>query len=423
MQRLNGQVKPATNEFAQFAQAYFSPCKREFGDLETLSAKWNPEDMIPGLSDFDGRLIVAGTVGPEGMVKLDEVVSGVHMQLCLEYPRWARILEHTPGIAVTWDELYDPRLYNPETRMWCPHLGDVEAFEAFERHLACIPWQQCDEYFYLKKFAYYFSPYQRGIDPAINLGIFEPEYAWHSRAMHYFVPAIQAAIAVIKRKAIRGKLDVVRLWKDMLPNETIFDEIIEMTSKQYAFGGLTNDQALRLFENRLFDVLCTIKELVFEAADIVRLAPEDDIDKLRAQLKSSPPDPLMVLFNGIRFGRIRKSRYVFYTESPEFFASDRLLEGEFVNWTREVLVRAVLQAYGRLRCGKSDARLEEIIEAICPNVIDNRQADILRTMYEVSFDQYEPGKVRELINKIVPLWADYYLILEMLLQDARKLDV
>ena len=421
MQPIQGQTRLAPNEFKHFAQEYFDRCKKGFEPLDTIAAKWNFEDLIPGLSDFDARLLVGDGVGPEGMVQCDYVVGQVHLELCRKFPRWSRILEHTPGICITWSELSDPRLYQPETRFWSFHLGRGDEFARLEEYMSSLSWQPVDEYFFLKKFSTYFSPYQHGIDPPVNLGIFEPEYAWHSRAMHYFTPAAQAALAVLDRKVTRGKLDTLRRWKELLPGQSVFGEIMDMASSQYARLDLHDQKALARFEDSLFEVLCRIKQMVFDSARIVSLRPADDIQVLKDKLRDFPADPLLDIFNGIRFCRIRKSRYLFYFEAPEYFATDWLIVGEFTKWFRQVLIKAILRSYGRLKCGKSDAGLEEIIEALYPEIIDKRQARIMRQIYELCFEQYQPGSERRVLEQVVPLCADYYLILEKILADAKKI--
>lgn len=413
------QTKPAINEFHEFAQEYFLHCTAGLGSLDALVAKWNFEDLIPGLSDFDSRIIVTDCLGPEEMIRVDQLIGQVHLELCREFPRWARILEHPPGICVRWNELYDKRLYQPETLTWSFYMGKEQEFKKLEDYMGRISWSHIEEHYFLSKFAYYFSPYQRGIDPAINLGIFEPEYAWHSRAMHYFVPAIQAGLSVMKRKAIKGKFDTLRIWKDILPEEMIFDEIIEMALSQYNLLYIQDDNALARFEKRLFEVLCRIKELVFESVTCFTLNPTEDIIRLKDKLKQFPINPLVTIFNGVRFCRIRKGRLLFYLEAPEHFSTDWLIANEFIKWNREVFIKAIVGAYGELKCGKSDAGLDEIIETICPEVIDNREAGVLRKMYEISFIRYKKGMERESFKEIVPLWADYYLILEKILEDAR----
>ena len=37
------------------------------------------------------------------------------------------------------------------------------------------------------------------------------------------------------------------------------------------------------------------------------------------------------------------------------------------------------------------------------------------------FERYEPGMERQVLEEVVPLCADYYLILEKILADAKKI--
>jgi len=47
------------NCFSDFITTYFSECKRSFPKINAIAGKWEFEDLIPGMSDFDSRFICA----------------------------------------------------------------------------------------------------------------------------------------------------------------------------------------------------------------------------------------------------------------------------------------------------------------------------------------------------------------------------
>ena len=45
------------NEFREFIQLYYERCRQVCPKLIAAAGKWEFEDLIPGLSDFDTRFI------------------------------------------------------------------------------------------------------------------------------------------------------------------------------------------------------------------------------------------------------------------------------------------------------------------------------------------------------------------------------
>lgn len=421
---LNGAPHPETpcDDFRRYEQAYFDGCRRRFAQLDTLAVKWEFEDLIPGLSDCDFRLILDSSVGASKLIALDEAIGAVHTRLCHDHPHWARMLEHPPGVVLTWSELQDPRLYNPESRLWRACRGDVERFGQYLDTFPPDQWQPEDERFALGRFADYYGRYQQDLDPPTNLGEREAEYAWHSRAMHYFAPAIQAGVCVIDRRVVRGKLPALRRASQILDGQEIFAEIQEWVERHYQTPDLTNRRALHRFEDRMVNALREIRPLVFEAATIVDLNVDDRIETLRQRLSQIPEDPLKVLFNAIRYARCRKGRLAFYLEAPAHFDARRLIDGDLAKMSRHVLAGG-LSAYAQIKRGKSggDSRVtvDEIIDSICPSLITRREADLLRTVWNQLRSRLQPGGGIEAARRIVTIWNDVHLILESMFNDAR----
>jgi len=182
------------NIFPEFIHCYFERCRAVCPPLRAIAGKWTFEDLIPGLSDFDTRLIFLDDVTPSNWIDLSVAVGEVHTELASQRPEWARILEHLPGLNLTQSEMIDPVTYYPEFQQWSFYIGDTGFLSPIRDALADRPWGDRDEIFHLKKFSTYYGPYRRGIDPAVNLGKWENKYPLHSRYMHYFTPPVQSAV-------------------------------------------------------------------------------------------------------------------------------------------------------------------------------------------------------------------------------------
>ena len=86
------------NIFGRFIDTYFARCREVCPRLKAIAGKWNFEDLLPGLSDFDSRLIFTDGATVSEWIEMSVAVGTVHTALASEHPEWARILEHLPGL-------------------------------------------------------------------------------------------------------------------------------------------------------------------------------------------------------------------------------------------------------------------------------------------------------------------------------------
>lgn len=106
------------NDFYEFIRTYYRECRGRFPKIEAIAGKWMYRDLVPGMSDFDSRFIVTDDMSAEDWCQMSTQVGKVHLDLCHQYPSWARNLEHLPGINLTWSELVSEKSYYPEFKQW-----------------------------------------------------------------------------------------------------------------------------------------------------------------------------------------------------------------------------------------------------------------------------------------------------------------
>ncbi|HEV8718696.1 MAG TPA: hypothetical protein VGX03_38490, partial [Candidatus Binatia bacterium] len=282
-------LKNGTAAFTEFAARFFEETKNRFPACVSLWAKWDPEDLIPFLSDFDSRVVCTDAVGPDDWVEFDRAIGEIHLDLTRTHRDWARILEHTPGVNVTRDEMLDPLLFHPETAQWSHYLGDNEWWPAVEAHHRRQDWGDRHEYCFLRRFLYYYGPYQHGIDPPINLGCYEHKYALHSRLWHYFVPALQAALALVRRRTIRGKFETLCGWREIMPSETVLSRAQEIVERHYEVSELHDEWALARLENELYRVLEEVLDCVKDSITLFDATGPADAVRYKRELAAIAP--------------------------------------------------------------------------------------------------------------------------------------
>ena len=316
------------NDFRLFIKTYFERSRAECPKLVAIAGKWTFEDLIPGLSDFDTRFIFADEVTVEDWIRMSAAVGRVHTSLAEEWPRWARMLEHLPGLNLTRAEMLDPRTYYPEFQQWTFYRGDRRVLAETEDYLDQRPWSRRDESFHLRKFAAFFGHYLRGIDPPVNIGRWENKYPLHSRFMHYFTPAVQSALSIVQRRGMRGKLAALREAKDVFPHAEVIDMVLEAVDRHYEIPEYYEEPRLTVIERRLESYLGDAYTWLTGYVSLVDIDPTDTPARLKEKVAAIAVDPAERFFEGAKFSRFMKGRLLFYAEDILWFDSGWLIRNE-----------------------------------------------------------------------------------------------
>jgi hypothetical protein len=354
---------------------------------------------------------------PEDWVDLDRITGELHLSMATAHPEWARILEHTPGVCATQEEMIDDRIFHPEAQQWSLYSEPDSWYGQLRVFYAGRVWGERHEIYFLKRFLYYYSPYQHGIDPPINLGAYEYKYGLHSRIWHYFVPALQAALALVDRRTIRGKFDTLRGWLEHFPAEPILLKAAAMVEGHYESRELNDESALVQLECELFRFLERVMEIVKQRVTLIDMSSPTDVALYKSQLAALPTPPRVTIYDGVRFSRIRRGRYYFYLNCPAAFDAGRLIASE-MKWLKGYFTEPLFKAYGMLRTGSAKLNLDEICGEMRGGLIDDRDEKLIRRMFALSFDAQSAGRERELITQAAQIYPDYHLILERILADS-----
>lgn len=408
--------RPA-NDFARYIHTYWSRCRERCPRIIAIAGKWSLEDLIPGLSDFDTRFLADDTTTADDWARISIEVGRVHTELAREVPGWARNLEHLPGVNLTLSEITDPIAYYPEFPQWTFYHGDAAVLKRIAGYLAAKPWEKRDELFQLKRFVTYFGPYQRGIDPPVNLGAFEGKYALHSRYLHYFAPPVQAAVCLMQRKAHRGKLDSLRLARNLFPHPEIMDGVLASIESHYDQPGDYAEPRLTQIERGLETYLQGVIATLAPHATLMKIETSDTPASLKRKLAAVPYDPAERFFDGVKFCRLMKGRLLFYAQEIAWFDAAWLIRNELGRIVR-AFFDTPLNTYGQVRF-KENLPADAVLDRLRGEMLDAKECDGLREFARLAGRDIPPGEEKRCAREVAEAYDPVLRVLEILGTDLR----
>lgn len=407
------------NDFPEFIRTYYEKCKEKAPRIEVIVGKWTFEDLIPGMSDFDTRFIVTDNMTPQDWCDMSEAVGEVHLALCNEFPHWARILEHLPGVNMTWQELQSGETYFPECHQWSAYFGKKETFESTIAELKNRGFTAKDEFFHLKKFFLYYDAYDRDIDPAINLGHFENKYPLHSRITHYFNPPLQSAISVIRREWVRGKREAFLLAKKIFPEPEFMEYLLDIIDRHYEIEELYKEPALSELEERLFNYLKNVFHHLRKKITIVQVENADNPSEYREKLNGIVLDPCMQIFESAKFSRLMKGRLKFYARAGRFFDSKWLIRNELSRIGKSFFANPFTIYWKAFGDGKAFPPLE-IAKNLSGEIFNQTDLSFIKRFSDLTMHGYQQGEELKIAEQIAEVMDGFYLALDKLVQRVKK---
>jgi len=409
------------NNFDEHIQEYFERSNAACPKIEAIYGKWNMEDLIPGMSDFDTRFLVSSGTIPEDWVEMSREVGRVHTEICREYPDRARILEHLPGLNFTWDEVADPIFYYPEFHQWSFYYVNSAKNEVFMKNLAAHSWSTTDELFSIKKFTLYFTPYDREIDPPINLGPYENKYPLHSRFMHYFCPPVQCAVSILSKRMVKGKYESLRLAREMLPYPEVIDMIFDSIEKHYETPELYKEPRLSEVEDQLFKYLNEVYRIIQPHITVIDapLPSENLRDLLLERLGEIGTGIMTRFYEGIKFCRMMMGRLLFYAEEISHFDSSWLIRHE-LGRIRRLFFETTFSTFAVIAWDKK-LTPEESLERCRGEFLSEYDYLAVKEFADIFSETYSETEIKKFSKKVAARMAPFQTAIERLALRAREL--
>ncbi len=403
--------KPA-NIFRDHIREYFERSRSACPRIEAITGKWDYGDLIPGMSDFDARFLFSDDTAPDEWPDISRAVGRVHTEICRERSERARILEHLPGINLMWREAADPLSYYPEFHQWTAYHGSADKIGAFGEYLAQRPWDESDEFFNVRKFATYFTPYDRSIDPPINLHEFESKYPLHSRFMHYFCPPVQSLASIALGRMVRGKMESLKLARGLFPNPGVIDMIVETLDRHYEVPELYDEPRISELEGILYNYMRDAFHVVRPRITVIETNPGDTAKELGAALARRGGNVLEKFFDGAKFCRLMMGRILFYAEEIPWFDSGWLIRHE-LGRDRKMFYEATFSAFARI-AWETDLSPDDSLARCRGEFLDDEEIRAVRAYADVFVEPYDPAHIKRFALRVADMMEPFQMAMEKL---------
>lgn len=395
--------------FQQVADLVGQAFRKQCPNFVALAGKWPHDDLVPGLSDMDFRIICDGRTKVDDWLHIDRVMGRTMAKIARDNPQWNRINEHTAGTAMTIPEMMDERFYNPEYSVLDIWFGPRDWLDKLKASVSNRPFGYFDEHTHLMKFLTYYSPYIHGIDPPVNLGSFEPKYAMHSRCWHYFAPPMYSAASLLARRNFAGKRDALN-W--LCDNGHIAEQthaVLEKVNAHYETPELTDSDSLRTFEEFLYTAFEQLYPRVCESIQFLQVDLSQDRSQIKKQLNACRSQPSQMLMDKLRWARTRAGRCYFYLNTPEHYSVSHQLKIELI-WLRRVtgpMFEIIRNSLSNPDLTPSQC-LQHLDIAVSPT---NRKA--IEYMFTIPSEASDEKSMRRLYEKVIEVYPRYYRLLEL----------
>jgi len=414
-------AKKPENDFASFIRIYYDECRSRFDKIEAIAGKWMYRDLIPGMSDFDTRFICRDDMTADDWCDMSVAVGKAHLYLCKKYPCWARMLEHTPGINLTWSELASETCYYPEFRQWTfYHTEQPQKLASALKILGERPWDIKDEYYFLKRFCLYYGRYDRQIDPGCNLFPHENKYPMHSRLMHYFAPPVQSAVCILEKKVITGKFDAFEIAERCMHELDCWDVVRELFHADYEIPQWYAEPRLSQLEDILEQALAQIARRLREVATLIPTEAGIDIPAWKKSLKEAAVDRSIDIFYAVAFSRLVKGRLRFYLQCPWYFESLWCIENELKRFGN-LFFRVPFRVFWKLKTGKTVDDPSTILDELKGDPLTEVEVAAAKEFARLTPGHWEKGKERETALAIADFFDDFYRGLHKIGEQAPKI--
>jgi hypothetical protein len=409
------------NDFAEFIEAYFERCRQRVPEIEVNAGKWTFEDLVPGLSDFDTRFLVNDRMNTDGWCRMSTEVGKIHLEFARERKEWARNLEHLPGVNLKWSEFLDPTTYFTEFSQWSYYHGDEARLRQARQFATSHVWTAADEYYHWKKIAIFYGPYNRTIDPPVNLGPYENKYSLHSRLMHYMAPPLHSAVCLMEKNTFPGKLEAFRKAQKLFPHPETPAKILDLVCRHYEEPRYLEEPGVTELDRELETCLADVVNTIVERDHPFACPHSPTVAQLKEAIKVlRGPHPLVQLFENIKFSRLMKGRLWFYGQEVLWFDSSHLIRIELGRIGPNFL-DVPLRIYTRVAMGR-ELKMEEAIEALKGDVLDAGDVAACRQFAGLAFKPCEDRELKKRALEIAAIFDPFLNAIEKLMVRAAALN-
>ncbi|NQU12379.1 hypothetical protein HQ590_16410, partial [bacterium] len=234
----------------------------------------------------------------------------------------------------------------------------------------------------------------------------ENKYALHSRFMHYFCPPLQAALGLLRRRPVVGKMETVRLAVEMFP-DPVYREMRDAVEGHYEVPALYDEPALTRLEDRLEQALERLRQAIAPTLNLIPDAAGSEINDWKAALTRLPVSPAMRVIDAARFSRLMKGRLWFYADPPAHFDSVWPIENELLRLRRSFFA-VPFGVYWEVVAGEKVQDPATILPRLCPDPLTAEELRCTQAFVRLLPGRWEPGRQHQIARELADVFDGFF---------------
>jgi hypothetical protein len=225
--------------------------------------------------------------------------------------------------------------------------------------------------------------------------------------MHYFTPAVQAAVSLIEKQHFAGKFDALEVAQRHFPKLRCWRAVNEILHGNYEIPKWYREPFLSELEDHLEDGLLALAARLRDCITMVPVQVGPDVGAWKKALEGIPTDPKLILLENARFSRLMKGRLQFYVKAPRHFQTAWLIGNELKRIGRSFF-RVPFAVYWKIRTGESLADPTMILDRLHSDLLTDTELAATREFARLTPGHWPQGQETSLAAAIADVFDDFF---------------
>jgi hypothetical protein len=239
------------------------------------------------------------------------------------------------------------------------------------------------------------------------VGKYIDKYPLHSRVMHYFAIPVQAAMSIITKRNIKGKLEAFRLAAAKYSELHVFEECIELVDKHYEVEKMYSEENIVKFEDRLEAALnYLLEELKICITEIPKESLKS-ISDMKKAFYSIKPALHIAFLERSRFARLFKGRMKFYLNAPGYFDCEFLINAELKRGG-DMFFFTPFRIYWEMVTGESVENPVTILDSLTPGILTKKEVEAAKAFSKIMDGKFTQEEKTDRVKQLIIIYDDFY---------------
>ena len=216
-------------------------------------------------------------------------------------------------------------------------------------------------------------------------------------------------------------MQALRLGREMFPETSIFQEVMDIGTKHYEVPHLYEEPGLTELENRLFEGLKLLASKLRDAITILPQPLSDDPYKWKDAIKKVEVDPRLLLFDGAKFSRLMKGRLKFYANAPTHFDTTWCIQND-VNRMGNNFFRTPFKIFEQVVYHQKIDDPAEKVPDLVPEILSKEEMENTLAFDRLTREKCKNGQEVETANQIAEIFDSFFHALFKISKIVRQSD-